>query len=139
MQTHARTMRPMWRHLLRRGVTTVEVALTFPILMLVLTFSVEAARLNTLRNTLENAAYEGARRGIVPGATTLDVQNAAQSMLRTINAKDAVVTTNPSVIAATTSSLTVTVDVPLASNSWIGRTTMQHMIRSCTLAREKSQ
>ena len=123
----------------RRGVTNVEVALTFPVLMLILTMSVEASRLNTLRNTLENATYEGARRGIVPGATNSDVVTATQSILRTINAKDAVITTTPTTITTSTTSLTVSVVVPLSSNSWIGRTSSRHMIRSCTLSRERSR
>lgn len=123
----------------RRGATTVEVALTFPLLMLILTFSIEAARLNTLRNTIENAAYEGARRGIIPGASATDVQTIALKIMKTVNAQDVVVSTNPSTITSSTRSLTVTIDVPLASNSWVGKPTARHMIRSCTLSRERTE
>lgn len=125
--------------LARRGVTTVEVALTLPIFLLVMVMSIEAARLNTLRNTMENAAYEGARRGIVPGATVSDVQAASSVILNAVGAKNVSITTNPSTISDSTTSLTVTIDVPLSSNSWIGRTTSQHMIRSCTLSRERTK
>ncbi|RLS34369.1 MAG: pilus assembly protein [Planctomycetota bacterium] len=123
----------------RRGVTTVEVALTFPILMLILTLSIEAARLNTLRNTLENAAYEGARRAIVPGASSTDIQTSVLSILRSINAKNAVVTINPATLGNSTGPVTVTVDVPIASNSWVGQTSSRHMIRACTLLRERTR
>jgi Flp pilus assembly protein TadG len=123
----------------RRGVTTVEVALTFPILMLILTLSIEAARLNTLRNTLENAAYEGARRAIVPGASAPDIQTSVLSILRSINAKNAVVTINPATLGNSTGPVTVTVDVPIASNSWVGQTSSRHMIRACTLLRERTR
>jgi hypothetical protein len=107
--------------------------------MLILTFSIEAARLNTLRNTIENAAYEGARRGIIPGASTSDVQTIAQNIMNMVHAKDVVVTTEPGTITSSTQSVTVTIDVPLASNSWIGKPTSRHMIRSCTLSRERAQ
>ena len=123
----------------RRGATTVEVALVFPIFMMILLMSVEAARLNTLRNTIENAAYEGARRGIVPGAAVADVQATAGAVMNAVGAKNVSITTTPSTISDTTATLTVTIDVPLSSNSWIGRTTSQHMIRSCTLSRERTK
>ena len=123
----------------RRGVTTVEVALTFPILMLILTLSIEAARLNTLRNTLENAAYEGARRAIVPGASATDVRNSVSSILRSINTKDAVVTVNPATLGSSSGPVTVTIDVPIASNSWVGQTSSRHMVRACTLSRERTR
>lgn len=123
----------------RRGATTVEVALVFPIFMFILLMSVEAARLNTLRNTIENAAYEGARRGIVPGAVVADVQATAAAVMNTVGAKNVSITTTPSTITDSTATLTVTIDVPLSSNSWIGRTTSKHMIRSCTLSRERTK
>lgn len=123
----------------RRGVTTVEVALTFPILMLILTLSIEAARLNTLRNTLENAAYEGARRAIVPGASATDVENSVRLILRSINTKDAVVTINPATLGNSSGPVVVTVDVPIASNSWVGQTSSRHMVRACTLSRERTR
>lgn len=119
------------------GATTVEVALTLPVFFLILLMSVEAARLNTLRNTVENAAYEGARAGIVPGSTTSDVTTAVQPILNAVGAKSAVITTDPAVISDSATSITVTIDIPLGSNSWIGRTSSQHMIRSCTLTRER--
>ena len=111
----------------------------FPIFMMILLMSVEAARLNTLRNTIENAAYEGARRGIVPGAAVSDVQATAGAIMSAVGAKNVSITTTPSTISDTTATLTVTIDVPLSSNSWIGRTTSQHMIRSCTLSRERTK
>lgn len=122
----------------RRGVATVEVAITFPVLMLILLFSIEVARLNTLRNILESAAYEGARRGIVPGATVEDIEAAALAITQQSQAKDVVITTNPTVITSSTQSLTVSIDVPLASNSWVGKPTSRHMVRSCTLFRERT-
>lgn len=123
----------------RRGATTVEVALVFPIFISILLLSLEAARLNTLRNTIENAVYEGARRGIVPGAASTDVQAHASSIMQAVGAKNIVITTTPSTITDATDKVTVTIDVPLSANSWIGRVTSQHMIRSCTLSRERTK
>ncbi len=106
----------------------MEVALVFPIFISILLMSLEAARLNTLRNTIENAVYEGARRGIVPGAAATDVQATASSIMQAVGAKNIVITTTPSTITDATDNVTVTIDVPLSANSWIGRITSQHMI-----------
>jgi hypothetical protein len=72
-----------------------------------------------IRQSVENAVYEGSRRGIVPGATADDCRNAAQVVLNSISANDATVTVTPSVITQNTSSITVAISVPLNSNSWV--------------------
>src|SRR5690606_21432947 len=92
---------PLWRFLMsraartrcfirpRRGAALVEFALTAPLLFFILFASLEFARANMLRNTVEMAAYEGARRGIVPGATAEDVRDAARFPLTTIFVRNA--------------------------------------------------
>lgn len=123
----------------RGGAITVELAFTAPLLFLVFFASVEFSRLNVIKNTLENAAYEGCRQGILPGASEAKCKNAAQQILQTIGISDASVVVTPSTIA--TDSPQVTVDIGLTllpSHGFIfNRFVMGHSLQaSCTLQRE---
>lgn len=102
----------------RRGAALVEFALTAPLLFFILFASLEFARANMLRNTVEMAAYEGARRGIVPGATAEDVRDAARFPLATIFVRNASIDVEPETITDSTRTVTVTVSVPLDGNFW---------------------
>ncbi|MEZ6075910.1 MAG: pilus assembly protein [Pirellulaceae bacterium] len=53
---------------LRSGVTTVEFAMTAPLLFMLLYAALELGHANMTFNAVEAACYEGARVGIVPGA-----------------------------------------------------------------------
>jgi hypothetical protein len=94
-----------------------------------------------LRHTAAQAAYEGARRGIVPGATANDVQTVAEQILNSAFASSYTVTVTPSPITQTTTEVTVDVSMPLAANSWIvpdffaGKT----LTKSFTLQRELNE
>ncbi|HJS06582.1 MAG TPA: TadE family protein [Pirellulales bacterium] len=122
----------------RRGAALVEFALTASLLFLIVLTAVEFMRVNTIVNTSENAAYEGARTGIVPGATAADAIAAAQSTLNVIGTRNAVVSVEPETITSDTEEITVTVQVPLDDNSFIaprfflGKT----LTKACTLSRE---
>ena len=72
----------------RCGVATVEFALTAPILFLMILGAFEFSRAYVLYNTCEIAAAEGARQGILPGATAADCQAAAASELSYIGVQD---------------------------------------------------
>ncbi|MCC6512249.1 MAG: pilus assembly protein [Pirellulaceae bacterium] len=102
----------------RRGVLTVEMALCIPIVFLILLGTLEFSRMNMLRNSIDNAAYEGARRGIVPGATANDCINAADTILRAVGAQNTTITVTPSVINDDTPQVSVSIATPLSSNSW---------------------
>jgi Flp pilus assembly protein TadG len=101
------------------GVVVTEFAICAPILFFIFFAALEFSRVNMIRQSVENAVYEGSRRGIVPGATADDCRNAAQVVLNAISASDATVTVTPSVITQNTSSVTVEISVPLDSNSWV--------------------
>jgi len=125
----------------RRGATAVEFALAAPILFLFVFASVEFARANMIFNTIENAAYEGARRGVVPGATEPDCKAATQTLLDIVGIKNSTVTVDPTTINESTESVTVTVDVPMtvsngyvASHFFLGKT----LSVSITLPRESN-
>ena len=122
----------------RRGAVTVEFALVVPILFLFVFGIIESARLNMLRNSLENAAYEGARRGIIPGATAADAKVEAERVLDAVNVGNASVAVSPAAIHSTTPEITVTVSVPLNGASWVIYVSARNnvMTRSITLTRE---
>jgi Flp pilus assembly protein TadG len=122
----------------RRATTTVEFAVTLPLVLLLFFGSIEFARVNLLRHTAAQAAYEGARRGIVPGATASDVQTVAQQILNSAFASGYTVAITPSTITRNTTQVTVDISIPLTSNSWVapmyfgGKT----LTKSFTLQRE---
>ena len=122
----------------RHGAVTVEFALVVPILFLFVFGIIESARLNMLRNSLENAAYEGARRGIIPGATAADAQAEAERVLDAVSVGNASVAVSPAAIHSTTPEITVTVSVPLNGASWVIYVSARNnvMTRSITLTRE---
>ena len=97
----------------RRGTTTVEFALTAPLLFFLLMGAIEFGRANTLRHTAAVAATEGARRSIIPGATAAECQQAATRELAIVGFTSADVLVQPAVILADTTQVTVSVSVPL--------------------------
>jgi Flp pilus assembly protein TadG len=104
-------------HFPRNGVTAVEFALTFPLLLLIVFGSLEFSRANMIRNMCENAALEGARAGMIPGATAQDCTDAVNQLLDIIGIQNATVTIEPSTIDPATPDVEVTVTIPLADNS----------------------
>lgn len=106
-------------HRNRRGAVLVEFALCAPILFFFFFTAFEFSRVNMIRQSIENAAYEGSRRGIVPGATAADCKNAARVVLNSISARAATVTVSPPVIGPNTDQVTVRIDVPINENSWV--------------------
>jgi Flp pilus assembly protein TadG len=103
----------------RWGVVTVEFAICAPILFFIFFAALEFSRVNMIRQSVENAVYEGSRRGIVPGATAADCRMAAQGVLNTVMARNATIDVTPAVITADTPEVTVAVAVPINGNSWV--------------------
>ncbi len=103
----------------RRGAVTVQFAMTVPLLFALVFTSVEFCGINVMRHSVDNAAYEGARRGIVPGATAADVEAEAIRIMSAVGARNVTVVIDPPVINEDTPELRVTVQLPVASNGWI--------------------
>src|SRR5215203_5049599 len=103
----------------RSGSVTVETAIVLPVVFAIMFGAVDCARLNMLRNSVQNAAYEGARNAITPGSTSTDAKNAANKVLNGVGVKNYTVTVSPSTILTSTASVTVTITVPLKDNSWM--------------------
>jgi hypothetical protein len=124
----------------RRGVTVVEFALTFPLLLVLVIGLIEFARLSTMRHAADNAAYEAARHVIVPGANVGEAVAQAQDLLARAGVRGASIAVNPAVIGEDTKSVTVQVSVPLAGNSWLPPklTANRMVVRDTTLRTERA-
>jgi hypothetical protein len=91
-------------------------------------------RLNYVRHTVANAAYEGARAAIVPNSTTGDAVSRAQQLLNDMGCG-----AGANITAVVNSAgVQVTVSLPINQNSWgLGCfTSGLNIIRSCHLSRE---
>jgi Flp pilus assembly protein TadG len=123
----------------RIGAVVVEFAICAPLLFMFFFASLEFSRVNMIRQSVENAVYEGARRGIVPGATAANCRDSAQSVLNTVFARNATINVTPSVITKDTSEVTVAISVPVNSNSWVLPTFFRNrtISGSMTLKRER--
>ena len=125
----------------RTGAVAVEMALTLPLLFFIVFTSIEFSRMNVIQHTVDNAAYEAARRGIVPGATEQDVDDVARSIMRTCGARGVEVTVNPSNIQLDSPEITVTVAVEADQNGFLAPRFFrgESLIGRSTLTREVLQ
>lgn len=123
----------------RRGVATVEFAMTAPVLFLMLYAALELGHANMVYNAVEAACYEGARVGIVPGASAAECQSAAQRILDLSNVRGARVTVTPANLNITTDTIRVNIAVPYAGTAIIPPTftRLLNVNRRCELVREK--
>lgn len=122
----------------RRGATLVEFAVTAPVLFLIFFASLEFSRANMLRHTAENAAYEGARAGIVPGSTAEKAETAANNVLAPVGVQNAVVTITPSTITPGDDEVRVDVSIPMNDNGYFMPLFFagKNISVGCTLSRE---
>lgn len=137
---HCTPFNPLKRHRdNRRAAVVTEFAICAPLLFFFFFAALEFSRVNMIRQSVENAVYEGARRGIVPGATAANCQASAQAVLNGISANSATITVTPTTITKDTPEVTVAVSIPVNNNSWVtpvffaGRTISSQM----TLRRER--
>lgn len=104
----------------RRGVTTVEFALTAPILFMLVVAAIEFSRANMLFHSAAAAASEGARRGIIAGSTADDVAAIVRQELSYIGIKESRIAVHPDVVTNDTKLVSVAVQVPVnATNGYI--------------------
>lgn len=122
----------------RRGAAAVEFALCAPILFLFTFTGIEFARINMIRNTIESAAYQGARSGVLPGAEAGDCQTVSEELLDIVGITGYTVNVSP--ILPGSDNVTVTVQTPITilhgyvtPRYYLGKT----LTASVTLPREK--
>jgi Flp pilus assembly protein TadG len=129
--------KPHWNG--RRGVAAIEFAMTAPILFLLLYAALELGHANMVLNAVEAACYEGARMGIVPGASTADCTTAAQRILDVSNIRGSTITVTPNNLNTNTDSVSVRISLPYTGTAVIPPTftRLLSINRQCELIREK--
>jgi Flp pilus assembly protein TadG len=123
----------------RAATVTVEFALTFTILITFFMASLDFGRVNLIRHTINNAAFEAARAGIIPGATAASCRARANAVLATGLVQNATVTVTPATIDDDTETIVVTVTASVADNSWMVSWFFDanaELTRSSTIVRE---
>jgi Flp pilus assembly protein TadG len=103
----------------RKGAAAVEFAIVAPAFFILVIAAFEFGRLNVIRHTADNAAYEAARHAMVPGATASEAINEAQRILRIVGTRGAHIVVDPATLGPDVDEITVTVDVPMNQNGWI--------------------
>ncbi|MBB3210215.1 Flp pilus assembly protein TadG [Rhodopirellula rubra] len=103
----------------RAGAVAVEFAVVAPLLFLFFFAGFEFCRVAMIRHTVDNAVYEGARRGIVPGGTNAEVRAETERVLSTIGLQNFTLNVTPAVIDDDTDDVTVRLTVPLDVNTFV--------------------
>jgi Flp pilus assembly protein TadG len=120
----------------RRGAVVVEFGIVAPVFFVFIIAAFEYSRVNVIRHTADNAAYEAARYAMVPGATSVEAAAKATSILNVVGTRGARVTIDPTTLGPDVDSVIVTVEVPLAQNGWIApRFTSATTLRSVSTMR----
>ena len=76
----------------RTGAAAVEFAIVAPIFFMLVLVSLEFGRLNIIRHTADQAAYEAARHAMVPGATAAEATPTPNSWHTIGGARESMVT-----------------------------------------------
>lgn len=123
----------------RFGGVAVEFAMVAPIFFLVLFGGIEFASIHVTQCAMENAAFEAARHGIIPGATADGCRQSAQNILDVTRIQVYEVDVQPTVLDPTVDEVTVTVRVPMIPENKFGISAFlsgDSLVKSITLPRE---
>lgn len=123
----------------RDGAVTVEFALVCPLFFLFVLSAIEFSRANMLVHTSVIAATEGARAGIVAGATADECYAAAQKELVNVGINQASIVVYPDTITDQTDTVTVGVRVPMTlKNTYVTPQFVfgEEIIRTVSVTRE---
>lgn len=115
-----RRSRARFRSKLRLGAFTVEFAFCCGIFFVVMMAGIEFTRFMYARHSVDQAAYESARVGIIPGATPAQVEATARSILNATGIRGAIIDITPSRFDESTATVNVKIRCDYAENSWIG-------------------
>lgn len=103
----------------RAGAAIVELAVTLPIILFLLAGLLEFSRVLMLKQTVNSAAYEGARAAVVVGSTSQAARDSVDALMKSTLLNNWSTTIDPPVFDEQTSAVTVQVSVPVADNSWV--------------------
>ncbi len=110
-QQHSRKSRHFKKQ--RHGAVMVEMAITSGLVFFFFFAALEFCRVSMIRHTVENALYESARQGIVPGATSTEMQSTANRVLSRIGISGATIDVSPTNIQNSTPEVSVRIRLPL--------------------------
>jgi Flp pilus assembly protein TadG len=104
----------------RRGVATIEFAVTLPVIFIIVIGSIEAASMLFLRQALVQSAYEGAKAATKSDASNATATEAVNSVLAGRDIDGTSITFNPPDVttAAPGEQITVSVAAPGDTNSY---------------------
>ncbi len=104
----------------RNGTAAVEFAVVAPVFFILVFGMIEYGRAVMVQQVITNAAREGARIAVIPGATTTSVTSAVGTYLTNSGISGATPSVSPDPSTATNGALvTVSVSVPYSSVSWL--------------------
>ena len=121
----------------RRGATTVEFAMTVPILFLFFLAQVEFSRANMVRHALKTGCYEGCRAGIALGTTEEDVEAAARETLNAAGLSHYQIELSPSTITPATREVTVRITAPIEGNTWVSPLFLNGVVLESSMSMER--
>lgn len=101
----------------RAGATMVEFAVVVPTFFLLLFGAMEFSVVGTIRSTAHNAAYEGARKLVIPGADVSEGIAEARRIMSIVGVDTLTVTVSPTTITDETRQVTVNVRIPYDDNA----------------------
>ncbi len=131
--------RPGPRTSRRRAAALLEFAVVVPVLILLVFGMLEFSRLMMVEQVITNAAREGARKAVLPGSTSDDVNTVVTNYLTSSGISGAgtpTVSPDPGTAGAG-DAITVTVSVPFNNVSWLpvpmflGGTTLSATVVMC--------
>ncbi|TWU51900.1 TadE family protein [Rubripirellula reticaptiva] len=106
----------------RVGTAIVELAVCLPVLVMMTLATVEACTMLYVQQTLKTTAFEGARVGIVPGATVENINFQCETLLDSHSINGYAISANPSDPTQLSQGdwLEITITAPFADNSLVG-------------------
>ena len=122
-------------HSRRVGTTTVEFAIILPLFLLLTIGGMQLFRYSIVANAVETAVMEGARKGIIVGATDSQVEAAARLVLDQAGLTGYSVTVNRINSSGGISDLSIKAQLSLTGNGFLAPTfgTSWMVSRSCTI------
>lgn len=105
----------------RRGAAAVEFAVILPVFVLLIFGMIEYGRMVMVQQVITNASREGARKAVLDGATTAQVETVVEEYLASgsIGGATVTVTPDPPSSAESGDPVTVAVSVPFNEVSWL--------------------
>jgi Flp pilus assembly protein TadG len=101
----------------KRGAVAVEFAVITPVFILIFLFTVDLCNNIFMKQSLQTAAYEGARTAIVPGSNIYDIETKVQETATARNVGPVTVTIVPSNFDTAPIGTFITIEVQATKSS----------------------